>query len=528
MCGIVGYITLKSFCTSPLDAMMHAVAHRGSNGQGVYRHNGVAFGHHRLAIFDPHPRSQQPFQTAHAAWMVNGAFYNYTTLKQQYASYPWMSCSDNEVLNPLLQDKGPQGPQHLQGMYALAWHDQSQNQVILARDRWGIKPLYYVRTSDAFYFASQISALRHVVPSAHISAPQRHRLLQHRWLDDDTLHPEIHRFPAGETWTIHTQTLHIDCHRPREFPSQLQGHAAPSDPQYFHDNLTQTLDRHTQGDVPMGIFLSGGIDSQTLAWHAPHLPCFYATFEHTPPEIVQRHAHPGPLHRVHVTPELFWHTLPQVLKVMDDPFLDPALVPSFLLARRAQAEGVKVILSGEGADEFLGGYRRYRRPYWRRWGQTMHRTGLTFWPTLAHIHAQDQRHWLPGLLTKLDRLLMAWNIEGRTPFVDTHFSAYCHALPDGQKVRGRQGKWILRHHGAQYFSSPNAWVWQKKQGFTYPVEAWVTQNPKLLPWLIHHPSIQGVDIPTFQKKGWLWRLTFYALWHEVHQTSPSSLPSLLP
>jgi asparagine synthase (glutamine-hydrolysing) len=258
---------------------------------------------------------------------------------------------------------------------------------------------------------------------------------------------------------------------------------------------------------------------------------------------------------VPVTAGDFWRELPRIAAAMDDPAADYACVPTFILAAKAHEAELKVILSGEGGDEMFGGYGRYRsalRPWWLG-GRIMRRRGTfdglnvlreraTGWrdgieaaeitersegrTRLQLAQAVDCADWLPNdLLTKLDRCLMAHGVEGRTPFLDPVVANFAYRLPDKFKVRGRQGKYLLRQWLGR--ALPAALSSAPKRGFTVPVAAWIAaEGRRLGPLVAAQPGVAEIADPagvqrvftSDDKHGGFaaWVLLFYALWHRRH------------
>ncbi len=241
---------------------------------------------------------------------------------------------------------------------------------------------------------------------------------------------------------------------------------------------------------------------------------------------------------------------------MDDPAADYAVLPTFKLAAAAREAGLKVILTGEGGDELFAGYGRYRsvmRPWWAGGkllrgrgnfdGLGVLRGDLTGWrdgmvaadvraardgrTRLQIAQATDCADWLPNdLLTKLDRCLMAFGVEGRTPFLDPVVADFAFRLPDGLKVRDRLGKWLLRRWLEEHV--PAAQPMARKQGFTVPVGEWLKRRGATLgPLVARQPGIAEICVPGAVEKLFqtidhkrhgfaAWSLLFYALWHRAH------------
>ncbi len=323
--------------------------------------------------------------------------------------------------------------------------------------------------------------------------------------------------------------------------------------------LVDTVEHHLRADVPYGLFLSGGIDSAVLAVTMARITgrpitALTAGFPEGVDETDQARRVAkavGAEHQViTLTPKDFWAQAPQVAACLDDPTTDAAALPTFALGAAAKGQ-LKVVLSGEGADEMFGGYGRYRRASWLgliRRGSRSHgvfdrwptrgldgwRAGLAAGEGAAYaggrsfvqgLQAMDCAQWLPNdLLTKADRCLMAHSVEGRTPFLDPVVADFAFRLPDTMKVRAGYGKWLLR----QWLSKalPEAAAFAKKKGFNPPVGAWIAAgDPAVLDLVARQPGLAEVIDPVVAR-GILaeaaarpqaaWSLVFYALWHSVH------------
>jgi asparagine synthase (glutamine-hydrolysing) len=322
--------------------------------------------------------------------------------------------------------------------------------------------------------------------------------------------------------------------------------------------LEDSVRVHQRSDVPYGLFLSGGIDSTAIATLMSRLnerPVTAFTSGFDIPEAADER---GQAERVAkalnldwrettFTAEDFWRIAPEVAWALDDPTTDYACLPTYKLAEAAKGT-LTVVLSGEGGDELFAGYGRYRRalrPKWlggrpaepqvdapflkdggaaalARWRDAASPPpGLT---PLQQAQWADIATWLPNdLLLKLDRMLMAHGLEGRTPFLDREVAAFAWSLPDRLKVRGRYGKWILRKWLER--ACPAAEPWARKQGFTVPVARWIAPRAADLGPRI--AAVQGVaevcDVDSVRAvfadpahgKHW-WPLLFYALWWTIH------------
>ncbi len=568
MCGIAGLALKPGITPDPkvLEALTAALAHRGPDGHGHHVAGNVALAHTRLAIIDL-ATGDQPLFAGSAALVGNGEVYNYRELRTDNA----LVCATGSDCEPplhLFRRDGAGFAETLRGMYAIAIHDRATRQVVLARDPFGIKPLYIAETASGIAFASEPAALI----AAGIVAPSLRRqplaeLLQIQFTTGaETIFEGITRLLPGETVVIADGAIverRLRAALPAGAPEQITEEAALA---RLDAALAESVDLHQRSDVPYGMFLSGGTDSAAVLAMMARLNerpvlAFTAGFD-IPGAADEREAAAraaaaaGARHvTIDVTRDMAWRHLPEIVAAMDDPAADYAIIPTWFLARRAREE-VKVVLSGEGGDEIFGGYGRYRsamKPWWLG-GKAMRAHGAfdrldvlrqpaRGWrdgieaaaaaaatpgrTRLQAAQALDVADWLPNdLLTKLDRCLMAHGVEGRTPFLDPGIAAAAFRLPDGLKVRDGQGKWILRQWLARHFSASEPF--RKKQGFTVPVGAWIAQEAeRLAPLVAAQAAVAKVAkpdriLPLFRaaagkREGFAaWHLLFLALWHRRH------------
>jgi len=570
MCGIAG-LTMEPGAPPPgsavLSALSEALQHRGPEGTGHSVVGRTALVHTRLAIIDL-PGGDQPLFAGPAALVGNAEVYNYRELTAGLSTTSFATGSDCEPPLHLWRRDGSAYAGALRGMFALAIHDRAAHSLTLTRDPFGIKPLYTAQIPGGLAFASEPQALlaaglvrRGLRPGA------RDELLQMQFTTGaDTIFPGIQRVLPGET--LRAVDGHIvDRQRvpalPEGGPEDIDEDTAVA---RLDRALEQSVEFHQRSDVPYGMFLSGGVDSAAILammarLNAGGVLAFTAGFD--VPGAADERAHAAVVARaagarhetIEVTEAMVWRHLPQIVAAMDDPAADYAIIPSWFLARRAKQD-VKVVLCGEGGDELFGGYGRYRaamRPWWGG-GRVMRARGtfdkldvLRATPTgwrdgiaaaearasgggrtrLALAQATDVADWLPhDLLLKLDRCLMAHAVEGRTPLLDPGVAAASFRLPDGLKVRGGRGKYLLRRWLADHLPAANPFA--PKQGFTVPIAAWIAaQGARLGPLVAAQPGV--AEIAALDKVTSLfrhadgrhegfaaWSLLFYALWHRAH------------
>lgn len=571
MCGIAGVMTANGAAPPQpaLDALAAALAHRGPDGGGHYRSGDVGMVQTRLAIIDLATGDQPLHEPGGAALIANAEIYNYIELRAALPHVTLATASDCELPLHLYRRHGLDFPRHLRGMYAIALHDPAAGRLVLARDPFGIKPLYYLETTLGFAFASEAQALiASGLVSPQLVPAARNELLQLQFTTGrDTIFAGIHRVLPGETLVV-TKGRIVERRRCEALPP---GGIAPQNEAtalaQFDRAFADSVMVHQRADVPYGMFLSGGIDSSAVLAMMAQLNerpvhAFTAGFSLTgaADERAQARLVARALGAEHVEVEFdeadFWRLLPEIARAMDDPAADYAILPTYKLAATAHAAGLKVILSGEGGDELFAGYGRYRsvmRPWWRggkllRGRGNLDRLGilrgeLAGWrdgiaaaelraatpgrTRLQVAQATDCADWLPNdLLAKLDRCLMAHGVEGRTPFLDPAVADLAYRLPDELKVRRDLGKWLLRRWLDEKVAA--AAPFGRKRGFTVPVAEWIARRGAALgPLVAAQAAIRDICVPGAVEKLFrdaagkhqgfaAWTLLFYALWHRHH------------
>jgi len=571
MCGIAGIMTQHGDAAPGrlLRAMGAALAHRGPDGDGHYRSGDVGMMQMRLAIIDLATGDQPLYEPGGAALVANAEIYNYIELRREFPESSFATQSDCELPLHLYRRHGLDFTSHLRGMYAIALHDPAAGRLVLARDPFGIKPLYYAETPHYFAFASEPQALIQAgILDCELAAPARNELLQMQFTTGrDTIFAGIKRVLPGETIVVRQGRI-VERRRQEALPA---GEPVAIDEEEALQRLDAALADsvlvHQRSDVPFGMFLSGGIDSTAVLVMMARLAqrpvrAFTVGFagsddsDERPAARVAALAVGAEHVEILFDERDFWRLLPAIASAVDDPATDYAMLPTYKLAEAAQADGLKVILSGEGGDELFGGYGRYRsvmRPWWAggrmprargilddlgllRGEMAGWRDGIAAAEALATgdgrsrlqiAQAVDCADWLPNdLLTKLDRCLMAHGVEGRTPFLDPAVAALSFRLPDELKIRRGLGKWLLRRWLAQQL--PAAQPLARKRGFTVPVGRWIAASAaKIGPLVARSEAVRalcdldGVErvfAAAAQKRAGraAWTLLFYALWHRRH------------
>lgn len=568
MCGLAGIMTADGAPSeTALAALERALAHRGPDGRGRYAAEGIGMVHTRLAIIDLETGDQPIREPDGAALVANAEIYNYIELRDELAPVAFATASDCEPPLHLYRRFGADFAEKLRGMYAIAIHDPARKLLLLARDPFGIKPLYYVENADGFAFASEPEALIAAgLAEPQINEQRRLELLQLQFTTGtETIYRGIRRVAPGETLVVSDGRVIERRRRPALPASGPREESETAALERIDAVLEESVRIHQRADVPYGMFLSGGIDSTALLVMMARLndrPVRAFTAGFTGAGVTDERAHArlvaqklGAEHvEVDFTERDFWSLLPAAVSAMDDPAADYAILPTYKLAQTA-AQELKVVLCGEGGDEMFAGYGRYRsllRPWWLG-GRTMRlkgildrlgvlRAGKRGWRdgiVAAEINAAlprrtrlqigqavDCADWLPNdLLIKLDRCLMAHGVEGRTPFLDVEVAEAALRLPDRMKIRKGMGKWLLREWLARHL--PESKPLSRKRGFTVPVGHWIAGRAKTLgPLVAAQPGVAEICRPESVKRVFAgegkradlaaWVLLFYALWHRRH------------
>jgi asparagine synthase (glutamine-hydrolysing) len=387
MCGICGIAVPKQLNRRvdeiALTRMRDAIAHRGPDDAGNFIGDQVGLGHRRLSIVDvsgghqPMSNRNCPAGAGGAVHLAfNGEIYNHPQLRPMLESrgHRYNNNSDTETILHLYEDRGPATVEALSGMFAFALWDETNQRLLLARDRLGIKPLYYVHTEDgSLYFASEIKSL---LASRALRAELNHRALpdylaNHAPSGEQTLFRNVKRLPPGHTLIWENGRIQLHQYWDASYRGEPAG-APQTDADYiaqWGEHFRNAVQSHLMADVPLGLFLSGGIDSSAIAAVMSKLvPDRFKTFsvafaDREANELEFARLVAGAFrtehHEIIVTPEQYFSALPKMIWHEDEPLAHFASIPLYFVSKLAAGQ-VKVVLTGEGSDELLAGYGKYR------------------------------------------------------------------------------------------------------------------------------------------------------------------------
>jgi asparagine synthase (glutamine-hydrolysing) len=382
MCGICGILTVDTGVVPErrlIERMRDSIAHRGPDGAGLHIGPGVGLGHRRLSIVDV-AHGQQPMYSEDQRFVIvyNGEVFNHPALKTELetAGVRYRTRSDTETVLHLYERHGERAVEYLRGMFALAVWDSVERRLFLARDRYGVKPLYYVHRPDGtFIFGSEIKAL---LPALEGRAVLNREALpdflaNHAPSGEATLFAGIMRLAPGHTLTWQDGRIDIRQYWDVHFADALQAPPAGSTAEQaiideYRERFTEAVRLRLMSDVPLGMFLSGGIDSAAITATMATLVkepirTFSVSFAEREANELEYARLVATAYRtehreVLITPAEFFAELPRLLWHEDEPIAHPSSVALYFVSRLASRH-VKVVLTGEGSDETLAGYNRY-------------------------------------------------------------------------------------------------------------------------------------------------------------------------
>jgi len=644
MCGIAGLIqpaVSANEIRARLSRMTDAITHRGPDDSGQHCENGVGIGMRRLSIIDV-VGGQQPIanETGDVHVVCNGEIYNFSELRcdLEKRGHRFSTGSDTEAIVHLYEEYGDDCLKHLRGMFGLAIWDQRKQRLLIARDRLGKKPLFYAKRGDRFSFGSEMKSI--LVDDRSLNRPNYSTLglfLQSSYIHQpDTIYEGIQRLPAGHCGVFEQGEFRISQYWSVEFnPDDSIGDDEWAE--RLDAKLAETVRIRLQSEVPLGVFLSGGLDSSAIVAYASAaglkpLKTFTIGFDRQEwdesEDALRVAKHYDTEHhllrlRESDLSETFADTLGAIVRHCDEPFGDASAIPTYHISRLAR-EHVTVILSGDGGDELFAGYSSYRgmlfAQSYRRyvpnlvgrhllpgiagaaarvlpgrshfqalriakvlrdsalpitqayrdkcsvWSASQLQSLLTddalqvadymdqqympdaLWKVLhsdrdlvSRLTEIDIRSYmLDDILVKVDRMSMAHALEVRSPLLDHEMVELAAQMPTRMKIRGSQGKHILRH--VLKDKLPSRSIKKGKQGFSVPLRDWFrgrlrdfvrdTLASDLPEEIFSRDVVQQTltqhEKGTVDHANRIWLLLTFASWHSQYQSSDAFSATVSP
>lgn len=586
MCGIVGF-SGKKYSQDDVLTGLKKISHRGPDESitAVYPQNSTVLGMNRLAIQDLHPHLY-PFSFLHYRLIINGEIYHLPELQKLIPDFhPATSC-DSELILPLYHRYGPKAFDLLTGMFALAIVDLQKQEIILARDKFGEKPLYYSPQGQSLFFASEITAFPDRVKT--INSQVIPQFLTFGFLPSaQTFYRQIYKIKPGQflkySLTDHHSSLQLYS---QIFDSLiLPGHPSTSSETVasLDLDLHSIISSKMAADAPLGTFLSGGLDSSLITaiaqLHSPTpINTFSISFKNSSVDESKYSSIASKFigtnhHSLNIVPADIIQNWDKIFSKLDEPISDPAIFPTYFLSKLA-SKTVKVVLSGEGADEIFGGYTPYSReiaaaklrlieskiidqllliiPAHQQWRlltqiqshytQTIYqtlwlnsfssrqnylRTIQDSWQPILRRYGSSTHQFIPDLLQvydltnylpeqlcmKVDKMTMLHSLESRAPLLDQTLLKYL----------SHHHKYLLRQVAQKYL--PPVIYRRPKHGFALPLSSWFKKELKteveklnyLHPLIRPFVSPQTVDkIIHSRHEMSLWNLICLNSWLHLH------------
>ncbi len=559
MCGICGIINRDPDChivESDIKRMNDQIIHRGPDADGIYLNKNIAFGHRRLKIIDLEGGIQPMFNNEKTVTIVfNGEIYNFREIRKELTEkgYIFRTESDTEVIIHAYTEYGENCVQYFRGMFAIAIYDSRLNKILLIRDRIGIKPVYYYLDEHILVFSSEIKPiLKTIKNDTSVHLPSLDFYMSVGYVPgENTLFSDIKKLEAGHILTLQNNKINI-----RQYwnlsDTPCSNVSFEQSLQEFDELFKESVKMRMISDVPLGAFLSGGLDSSAIVSAMSRISqskvkTFSVGYKNEPEsnelgyaKIVADYFNTEH-HEYILEPISFFDSLDVLLNYTEEPIVESAAIALYQLSKLAK-EHVTVILSGEGGDEILAGYPLHQitskieklhtmskfipqfiknriesslnrsekaMKYWdwinlpvseryqsisndvtfsikEKFYQSdvfldNHKDTVNYYKNLYAQMSQgtrlrkmtysDIKSWLPDdLLVKADKMTMAASLELRVPLLDHKLLEYATALPDNFRLRGSQGKFLLKKLMEQYL--PQKIIYRKKKGFPVPIASW--------------------------------------------------------
>lgn len=581
MCRIAGVVSLHPVAGKEeiIKSMINVLQHGGPDDEGTFFDDRVAFGHRRLSIIELSKAGHQPMISSDSQLIItyNGEVYNYLSLRCELESKgkTFRTKTDTEVILQAYQFWGEKAFDKLEGIFAFALYDKAKEKILLVRDHIGVKPLYYSLTGGKLFFASEVRAFKTIdhqwkentdwkvlflafgsIPQPYTTLDQVYQVLPGHYLELNlnTFVATFHEYYQRQRSTVHSQVSN------------------ERDLKNMKEAMTHSVQKNLISDAPLGIFLSGGIDSSLLTLIADQLHDGIktisinfdeASFDEYPYQKLVLERTKNVDHTSHrVTEHMFWDSLPDIWKAMDQPTIDG--VNTYFVSKCAQRDGLKAVLSGLGADEIFGGYVSFKRvrllkvirsfPFkriladmlglidhaYRRLmfldlpgvvGDYLFLRGIhtpdviasilevpeaQVWQILGRVKVvipistrnkeyasqmEAKIYMVNQLLKDTDCMSMWHGLEVRVPFLDIELLRTVESIPLAHRYNGKHKHLLTASHSGLL---PQAIVHREKKGFTFPMAQWMRNSPERFRELIYHSNSVDSIVKGFEKGNDHW------------------------
>lgn len=543
MCGITGIVSKKKDNLDLIKKMNDKIIHRGPNAEGLYTDDYVALGQRRLSIIDLEGGNQPIYnEDKDILVMFNGEIYNYQELKSELSNHTFVTKTDTEVLVHAYEEWGYDFVKKLRGMFAFCIFDKKKNKLFIARDHFGIKPLYYYKNDKVILFGSEIkSFLAHPDFKKELNKEMLGAYLTFSFTPGEkTFFKDVYKLPAGHYMIIDIKTMDYKIDRYFKLSFSKTNESFEEVVEDISKVMKDSVRHHLISDVEVGSFLSSGVDSSYLVSLARPDKTYtvgYTNKKYSEIDNARNLCNKLGINNTSsiITKEEYMKAIPDVFYHMDEPTTDACSIAVYFLSKLA-SQDVKVVLSGEGADEFFGGYNSYDDNFYtklplfirksvatickhlpkNKYTRYLIRRGMSLEESYVSINrnfyddelddvlkyknylknkditkdtfleykdenelnkklAIDIKYWLTdNILNIVDKMTMAFSIESRVPFTDKEVFEISRKLNKDYKVRNGMTKAALREAAKK--DIPNESYKKKKLGFPVPIREWIKDD----------------------------------------------------
>jgi len=502
MCGIVGFFYRNNRLYSSdeeynlINLMMKSIKHRGPNDEGIcYNKKGV-FGNVRLSIIDIENGKQPIYNEDKKIGIVyNGEIYNYKEIKNKIElNHTFETNTDTETIVHFYEDKGIDSFNDFEGMFSFMLWDEKNEKYYLVRDKVGIKPLYYYKDNDVIFFSSEIKTLIKILNNTEIDPVGLYKYLVFRYVTaPHTIFKNIYKLEPG-------CYLDLQSGEVKKYKRDINVEISSNIEEQLYEMINNSVKSQLMSEVPVGVFLSGGIDSSIISYFIKKTGSRLKSFNIGFPDVnefkysrdMAKFCNLDHVEILMTNNELIDY-IPKFIESIDEPVSDIACIPLYRLCEEVKKH-VTVVLSGEGGDEIFGGYGQYsstlnkfnniskesfnlfmkNSSYFMDSNKYFKNINIDFFDLfkgsnlLDSMMQFDQKTWIPdNLMMKADKILMHHSLEGRFPFLNTEIISFMNKLGNDYKIKNGETKVLLKRLMSKYL--PRDIVYRQKMGFSVPV-----------------------------------------------------------